>query len=80
VQAVALLPDRGTGKTRSTPVRLTTDGTDRHTSLIPAYPVSSELTGSTWCSSYRTASMTRAAARATAWLVYPLPARIWYPA
>ena len=29
-------PDKGTGSTRWTPARLTTEGTDRHTSLIPA--------------------------------------------
>jgi hypothetical protein len=37
--------------------RPTTAGTDRQTSLIPAYPLSSELTDSTRCSSQSTASM-----------------------
>ena len=58
--------DSGLGSTSSTPRRSTTDGSDRQTSWIPAWPSSRELTGSTWRWSYRTASMILAAASPTA--------------
>ena len=60
------------------PPRPTTDGIDRHTSLNPWTPSRREVTGSTRCSSLRTASRMRATARPIARLVAPLPAMISY--
>ena len=66
----------GVASTRSTPARPTTEGIDRHTPESPCTPSSREVTGSTRCSSFSTASRIRETARPMARLVAPLPAMI----